>query len=80
MLDTLKSNSVFIVWYDEKYQDYDKLIGHAKNHKIPVIIFAKQWEIRNLKHWELFNSYIYCDVWNTPNRLAIILLNILKIV
>lgn len=80
MLDTLKSNSVYIIWYDENYKNYDKLIENARNKKIPVIIFAKQWEIKNREHWELFNSYIYCDVWNTPNRLAIILLNMIKIV
>jgi len=80
ILQTLKDNAIFIVRYNEWYSNYKELLEEAKNNKIPVIIYAKQGEIKNSKHWEIFNSYIFCDVANTSNRLVIILLNILKIV
>lgn len=79
-IDNLSMNSVYIVWYNDAYWKYDELITSARNKSIPVIIFANQWEIRNLDHWNSINSYIYCDVANTTNRLSVILLNILKIV
>lgn len=78
-LDNLKSNAVYIIGYDENYDKFYNIIEYARNYKNPIIIFAKQWEIKKWDHWDTFNSYIYCDVANTPNRLSIILLNILKI-
>jgi len=66
--------------YDKVKQQILSVIDKAESKKIPVIIYAKQGEIKNLEHWEIFNGYIFCDVANTPNRLVIILLNILKIV
>ncbi len=81
ILQNLKDNAVYIVGYDENFNDYEKLINEAKNNKIPVIIYAKQGKIpKESPNWEIFNSYIFCDVANTSNRLVIILLNILKIV
>lgn len=79
-LQSLNSNAVFIVGYDQKYLLYSNLLTEAKSKNIPVIIFAKQSEIRNQDHWKNFNDYIYCDVANTSNRLSVILLNILMIV
>lgn len=79
-LQSLNSNAVFIVGYDQKYLLYSDLLTEAKSKNIPVIIFAKQGEIRNQDHWKNFNDYIYCDVANTSNRLSVILLNILMIV
>ena len=77
VLQNLKENAVYIVGYDDKF-DYKNLFEETKKYKIPIIFFANQGEIQ--KDWNLFNGYIYCDVANTTNRLAIILLNILKIV
>lgn len=77
VLQNLKENSVYIVGYNPNYE-YKYLFQEALKHKIPIIIFAKQGEIK--KDWDLFNNYIFCDIANTTNRLAIILLNILKIV
>lgn len=79
-LDNLLINAVYIVWYDEEYSKYSELIGYARNKRIPVIIFANQWEIKKSENWNLFNGYIYCDIANTPNRLSVIILNIMKIV
>ena len=76
VLQTLKDNAVYIVGYDKDY-DYSELIETAKANNIPIIIFAAAGEIRD---WSLFNSYIYCDVANTTNRVAIILLNIMHVV
>lgn len=78
-LDNLKSNAVYIVGYDENYDKFSDIIEYARRYKNPIVIFAKQWEIKNSDHRDVFNSYIYCDIANTPNRLSIILLNILKI-
>lgn len=78
-IDNLKSNAVYIIGYDENYDKFSNVIEYARDHKNPIIIFAKQSEIKKSDHWDIFNSYIYCDVANTPNRLSIILLNILKI-
>lgn len=77
-LQNLNSNAIYIVGYDKNYTKYKEIIDDAKQRDIPVIIFAKQGEIKD--HWGIFNGYIYCDVANTSNRLAIIILNILKIV
>ena len=81
-LQSLAKNAVYIVRYSSHYPAYKELFDFAK-HKdnIPIIIFADQGEIKpDSGHWEIFNGYIYCDVANTTNRLAVILLNILKIV
>lgn len=78
-VDNLENKSVYIVWYDENYEKYSELFNHARINKIPLIIYAKQWEIKKPEHWELINNYIYWDVANTPNRIAVMILNILKI-
>ncbi len=78
VLQTLKDNAVYIVGYDKNYQNYEKLFERARSKNIPIILFAKHGEIQK-ESWDLINEYIYCDVANTTNRLAIILLNILKI-
>jgi hypothetical protein len=77
VLQNLKNNAVYVVGYNKDY-DYNNLFTEVKNNEIPIIIFANQGEIK--KDWNLFNNYIYCDISNTTNRLAVILLNILKIV
>ena len=77
-LQNFKSNSVYIVGYSEDYDNYKQLIEYAEGKKIPVIIYAEQGEIK--KNWGIFNNYIYCDVANTNCRLAVITLNILKII
>ncbi len=78
VLQNLKNNAVYIVGYDEGYS-YKQLFSRAVSMSIPVLIFANSGEIKKEEHWDLFNSYVYCDIANTTNRLAIILLNILKI-
>ncbi|MBU1730082.1 hypothetical protein KJ557_00790 [Patescibacteria group bacterium] len=80
VLQNLKSNAVYIVGYNPEYLLYDKLLSEAKNKNIPIIIFARQGEIKKPEHWISFNGYICCDVANTSNRLLIILTNILMIV
>ncbi len=80
VLQNLKSNAVYIVNYTSDYSLYDNLLSEAKSKNIPIIIFARQGEIEDNKHWESFNGYICCDVANTSNRLLIILINILMIV
>ena len=79
ILQSLDDNAVYIVGYKDGY-DYEKLFSYAKSKKIPIIIFAPHRTKRIEGAWELFGGYIYCDVANTTNRLAIILLNVLKIV
>ncbi len=80
-IQALDKNAVYIVGYSSRYPEYKELIDSVKHDNIPIIIFADQGEIKpGSGHWEIFNGYIYCDVANTTNRLAIILLNILKIV
>ena len=78
ILQSLDDNAVFIVGYELNY-NYEKLFDHAQSKRIPIIIFAPPGKVIG-KSWELFGDYIYCDVANTTNRLAIILLNVLKIV
>lgn len=80
VLQNLKSNAVYVVGYNSDYSLYDNLLSEAKNKNIPIIIFARQGEIKEAKHWASFNGYICCDVANTSNRLLIILINILMIV
>jgi len=80
LLQTMKTNAVYVVGYSEKYNKYEELFDVAVQNNIPIIIFASVGEIRNSEHWKIFNKYIYCDVVNTTNRVAIILINILKIV
>lgn len=78
-LQNLNSRAVFVVGYDPQYSLFKELVDEARNKNIPVIIFARQGEIKDLEHWKVFNGYVYCDVANTSNRLAVILLNILMI-
>ncbi|PID87563.1 hypothetical protein CSB07_01190 [Candidatus Gracilibacteria bacterium] len=78
-VDNLENKSVYIVGYDENYGKYNELFEHARINKIPLIIYAKQGEIRKFEHWDLINNYIYGDIANTPNRIAVMTLNILKI-
>ncbi|MCI5207961.1 MAG: hypothetical protein D3910_04035 [Candidatus Electrothrix sp. ATG2] len=78
-LQALETNAVYIVGYSEQYDKYDKLIQSAENFRIPIIFFANFEEITK-EHRALFNDSIFCDVANTTRRLAIILLNTLKIV
>jgi len=76
VLQNLKDTAVYIIGYDKDY-DYTELFRKAESKNIPIIIFANSGEITD---WSVFNSYIYCDVANTTNRVTILLLNILKIV
>ncbi len=78
-LQNLRSRAAFVVGYDSEYSRLGELVNEARSKNIPVIIFAKQGEIKKPEHWEVINGYIYCDVANTSNRLAIILLNMLMI-
>ena len=78
-LQTFKKNAVYIVGYDHGYDQYKKLFDTAQNNNIPIIVFANQGEIKK-EHWNIFNGYIFCDVANTTNRVAIILMSMLKIV
>ena len=78
-LQNLHSRAVFVVGYDPEYSLFKELVDEARSKNIPVIIFAKQGEIKDPEHWKVFNGYVYCDVANTSNRLAVILLNILMI-
>ena len=80
LLQNMNNNAVHIVGYNEQYNSYNELFSVAKQHKIPIIIFANAGEIKSQEHWKIFNSYIYCDVANSTNRVAIILINIMKIV
>ncbi|WP_446011442.1 hypothetical protein [Candidatus Electrothrix sp.] len=79
ILQPINKNAVYIVGYDTDYTRYKELFESAKP-SVPIIIFADQREIQKSEHWTIFNEYIYCDVANTTHRLAIILLNTLKIV
>jgi len=79
-IQALDKNAVYIVGYSSQYSAYKELFDSAKHDNIPIIIFANQGEITAPEHWKIFNNYIYCDVANTTNRLAIILLSTLKIV
>lgn len=79
ILQPINKNAVYIVGYDSDYPNYKELFALAKP-SVPIIIFADQREIQKAEHWKIFNGYIYCDVANTTHRLAIILLNTLKIV
>ena len=78
-LQSLKSNAVYIVGYDKNYQSYKSLLRKAESSNIPILILSKPNEV-TAEHFEFFNSYIYCDVANTTNRLVVMLLNMLKIV
>ncbi len=79
ILQQTDKHSLFVIGYDPSYQMYAEIIDIAKRFNLSVIIFAKQGEIKNPQHWELFNSYIYCDVANTSSRLAVIILNTMYI-
>ena len=80
-LQPLDKRAVYIVGYDENYgnKKYKDLINRVENNGIPIIIFSGREKITP-KDWEVFRSYIYCDIANTTNRLAILLLNMLNIV
>lgn len=80
VLHNIDNHSAFVVGYDPSFRKYDELIKLASDRKIPVIIFAKQGEIKDSKHWDVFNSYICCDVANTTNRILVILLNTLMVI
>jgi len=77
--DTLKNKAVYIVGYNKNYHFFEGLIGDAKRARIPVIIFARPREIREEENLEIFNKYIYCDIANTTNRIAVILMAMLRI-
>ena len=78
ILQTLDSNAVYVVSYDKDF-DFASLINKAADKKIPVIIFARQREIKNEDHFKIFNDYIFCDIANTTNRIAVILMAMFKI-
>lgn len=78
-LENFKGNVVYIIGYKKGYRHYEPILKCAMDNKIPVIIFAKPQEIDE-KDLAIFDKHIYCDVANTTTRLAIVLLNILRIV
>lgn len=78
VLQNLKEKAIYVVGYKKNF-GYEKLIAWATDRKIPIIIFAKPGEIEGV-HLILFNSYIYCDMVNTSNRLMTTLINILNII
>ena len=80
VLQTVKKNAVYIVGYDNEYDKYVDLFATARNTMIPIIVFANPGEIKKKEHWDIFNGYIYCDVANTTNRIAMILMSMMKIV
>ncbi|WP_020588453.1 hypothetical protein [Desulfobacter curvatus] len=79
-LQTLKKKAVYIIGYDDGYNKYKDLFDEAKGANIPIIVFANSGEIKKEEHWDIFNEYIYCDVANTTNRVAVILMSIMKII
>ncbi|SMD12665.1 hypothetical protein SAMN02746065_14215 [Desulfocicer vacuolatum DSM 3385] len=79
-LQTFRKNAIYIVGYDNGYDKYKALFDTAQNNNIPIIMFANPGEIKKKEHWDTFNGYIYCDVTNTTNRVAIILMSMMKIV
>ncbi len=79
-LQNIQEFCVLVVGYHREYKYFKELFAYAIPKSVPIIIYAKQGEIRDSSHWETFNNYIYCDVVNYPNRLAIILLNTLMII
>lgn len=78
-IHSLERNAVYIIGYSKQYNQYNELIQIAENFRIPIIFFANFNEITS-EHRALFNDSMFCDVANTSRRLAIILLNTLKIV
>lgn len=78
-IHALERNAVYIIGYSKQYDEYNELIKLSENFRIPIIFLAKFEEITE-EHRSLFNDSIFCDVANTSRRLAIILLNTLKIV
>ncbi len=80
ILQLMDKHSFFVIGYDPNYDKYEELISKAKNTNTPIVLFAKQGEIKDPKHWELFNGYIYCDIANTSSRLTVIILNTMYIV
>lgn len=80
VLQLMEKHSLFVIGYDASYSKYKELIDKAQENHTPIIIYAKQGEIKDSKHWDLFNNYIYCDVANTSSRLTVIILNTMYIV
>lgn len=80
ILQLMDKHSLFVIGYDPDYDKYEELINKAKDTNTPIVLFAKQGEIKDTKHWELFNGYIYCDIANTSSRLTVIILNTMYIV
>ena len=78
VLQTLERNAVYIVAYDKDF-DFASLIKKAEGKKIPIIIFARQGEIKNQSHFDVFNDCVLCDIANTTNRVAVILMAMFKI-
>lgn len=74
------THCLYVIGYDPNFSGYKGIIEKASQSNIPVIIFAEQGEIKETEHWEIFNSYIYCDVANTSSRLTVIILNTMYIV
>jgi hypothetical protein len=80
ILQLMDKHSLFVIGYDPNYGKYEELINKAKSTNTPIVLFAKQGEIKESTHWELFNGYIYCDIANTSSRLTVIILNTMYIV
>ena len=80
VLQLMEKHSLFVIGYDANYSKYKELIDKAQENNTPIIIYAKQGEIKDSKHWDLFNNYIYCDVANTSSRLTVTILNTMYIV
>lgn len=80
VLQLMEKHSLFVIGYDANYSKYKELIDKAQENNTPIIIYTKQGEIKDSKHWDLFNNYIYCDVANTSSRLTVIILNTMYIV
>ncbi len=52
-LQNLRSRAAFVVGYDSEYSRLGELVNEARSKNIPVIIFAKQGEIKKPEHWEV---------------------------
>jgi hypothetical protein len=80
LLQNIDTKAIYIIGYSVKY-NFQGLFNEIKKHDNFVIIYAKQNEIpKDHPHLRIFNNYIYCDIANTTNRIAIILMGILKII
>lgn len=79
-LQPLEKKAVYIIGYDGEYNKYRELFAKAEDAMIPILVLANPGEIKKKEHWDIFNGYIYCDVANTTNRVAVILMSIMKII